>query len=72
MRYEFSEWENGCELVLFPENVEEMAQLARVAKNTKAEKPSISLRFGKAAPSLNLFMRKIKPSVQSNEITNDR
>lgn len=72
MKIEFNEWQIGCEISLTPETTKEVAELLRVAKNAKAVKPVVSFRFSGNEPYLSVFLEKIKTSVQSNSINNEK
>ena len=72
MKIEFNEWQFGCEISLTPETTKEAAELLSVAKNAKAIKPVVSFRFSGNEPYLNVYLEKIKPSVQSNSIDNNK
>jgi hypothetical protein len=69
MKVEFEDWDQGCDISLIPETVEEAASLMRVAQNTKREPAFIRFYFKKKT-YLNIFMRKRATSVQKHEITN--
>lgn len=70
MKILFSEWPEGCEIYLTPETTKEVAELLRVAKNAKATKPILRLRFNKDEPHFSIYLEKVKPSVQENYIGN--
>jgi len=59
--------ENGLNLHIEPETIQEMAKLLRFAKNAKAEKPSVTMHFGNE-PVCTIWMGKITPSKQSSWI----
>lgn len=64
MKFEFEEHLHGSWITLTPETPKEVAQLLRVAKNTKAQKPDIYFSFSTDIPNLSIGMMKIKESVQ--------
>lgn len=70
MEIEFWENENGMDLQFKPETIEEVAALARIAQNTKSEKPTISFYFSDK-PSMSIWLKKIDKNVQINSISND-
>lgn len=71
MKIEFFENDYGTSFGLIPESVDEVATLARLAKNSKAAAPEISFYFG-GSPSCNIWIKKIKKVAQRNSITNKR
>ena len=71
MKVTFFENNYGTSFELTPETVEEVSALARIAKNSKAEKPVISFYFS-GAPSCSIWIKKIKPSAQINSISNNK
>jgi hypothetical protein len=68
MKLEYSENRWGLSIFLHPETPAEMAQLARVAKNAKAEKPLIYLNFSTSEHYLSLNINKINETKQSNSL----
>lgn len=71
MKFDLSEGKYGTTLTLTPETPEEVATLARITQNSKAEKPSMYLSFSEK-PYMSLDLRKIQPSKQCNSISNKR
>jgi hypothetical protein len=72
MRVSIEERNNGLELEFYPETVEDMTKLLRFANNAKREPADIFLTFGTDKPYMNVYMRKIRPSVQENSINPKR
>jgi hypothetical protein len=68
MKLEYSENKWGLSIFLHPETPMEMAQLARAAKNAKAEKPLIYLNFSNDQPYLTLNLTKVDKKKQSNSL----
>lgn len=68
MKFDITEGKFGTSIDIIPETAAEMALLARVAVNSKAEKPAIRLYFENDKPSLAVFLRKISPNVQRSSI----
>lgn len=71
MKIEFFENDFGVSFELKPESVEEVATLARIAKNSKATPPDISFYFG-GTPACSIWIKKIKKVAQRNSINNRR
>ena len=67
MKIIFNEYEWGVEFNLEPESVEDVAKLARFAKNAKAEKPSVYLSVS-GIPYMSVFLKKVSVKSQSNII----
>jgi len=68
MKTSVYENENGLNLHIEPETVEEFAKLLRFSKNAKAEKPSVTMHFGNQ-PVCTIWMKKLTPLKQSNWVT---
>lgn len=68
MKVEIYEGPNGLNVNLTPETVEETAKLLRYANNARAEKPSVYFSFSSDKPYLDIWLTKVKESVQSNRI----
>lgn len=69
MKIEFFENDHGLNFSMYPESVEELAQLMRFAKNAKAEKPNVFLTFDSDKdPEMNIWLTKIKKESQRNII----
>lgn len=71
MKITFFENQYGTSFELTPETPEEVATLLRITNNTLAEKPEIALHFSKE-PTLNIWMRKVKPVAQRNSLSNKK
>lgn len=71
MKLELSEGQYGCNITLHPETMQEVSKLARIAKSTKRQPASINFFFSEE-PYLNIHMKKIEPSKQSNFISNKK
>ncbi len=70
MRIEFDENKFGANFTIHPETPAEVAQLLRLSRNAKAEKPDIYFSFSNDAPYCNIWMKKVKENVQRNSINN--
>lgn len=68
MKTTITENQYGLEINLQPETLQEVSQLARFAKNGKAEKPSVYLSFSGNNPYMSVWMRKINTKKQDNSI----
>lgn len=71
MKIEFFENDQGMDLQFTPETVDEVATLARIANNTKSEKPSIHFYFA-GKPSMSMWVKKIAKNLQRNSISNEK
>jgi len=71
MKIEFIENGYGVNFTLYPETVEDSSQLLRFVNNAKLEKPEIYLSFHDNI-RMEVFMSKIKSSVQQNSINPKR
>lgn len=71
MNFQINEGKYGTTFTITPETPEEVATLARITQNSKAEKPTIYLSFSDK-PYMSLDLRKIRPNVQRNSISNKR
>jgi len=71
MKIQFLESGHGVNFTLYPETVEDSSQLLRFANNAKLENPEIYLSFHDKI-RMEVFMSKIKPSVQQNSINPKR
>jgi hypothetical protein len=69
MKVEFDEWDQGCQINLIPETVEETAQLLRMSQNTRREPTTVSFRYRKDV-YCNIFMRKRNIIAQKFEVNN--
>jgi len=72
MKVTIEERNNGLELEFYPETIEEVGTLFRFANNAKREPADIFLTFNSDKPYMNVYMRKIRPSVQQNSINPKR
>lgn len=68
MIFSFIEGAYGCNINMTPETPDEVAKLMRVAKNSKAVKPAITLYFESTIPTMSIWVHKIKPSAQVNSL----
>lgn len=68
MKVEIFENEHGLSIDIQPETVEESNKLLRFANNVKSEKPSVVYYFSGNSPTLSVWMKKVKESVQVNSI----
>lgn len=71
MKIEFFESVHGTSFDLKPETPEETAALARIAKSSRSEKPSINFYFSKE-PTLSIWIRKVNEKKQINCLSNKR
>lgn len=71
MKVTFFENEFGSSFDLQPETVEEVSALARMAKNSKAEKPDIAFYFS-GSPTASVWVKKVKKTAQRNYISNSK
>ena len=71
MQIVFFENKFGTSFELKPETTAEVATLARIAKSSRAEKPSITFYFS-GDPSCTIWIRKTNEKSQINSITNKR
>lgn len=69
MKIEFQEGQYGSNITLTPETPQEVAKLARVAKSSKKQTPSMHFSFS-GDPYLNIHFKKIDTSKQDNSISN--
>lgn len=67
MKITFTEFEHGVSFDMTPETVEEVGQIARMAANTSAEKPTVTFYFGNN-PSGSVWIKKVSKGVQVNMI----
>jgi len=65
----FNEHDSAMEIDIYPETKEEVAMLFRFINNAKSEKPSLNLSFRSDRIVANIFMRKIKVSMQKNSVS---
>lgn len=70
MKFEFFESKYGTNIRMVPDNLEEVSKLARSAKNTKKVAPDVRFSFDGDIPEMNVWIPKVKESVQSNSISN--
>lgn len=66
MKFEFSESEYETSITLTPETADDMAQLIRMVKNSKADKPHLYLSFTKN-PWATISIKKL--SDKSNKVS---
>jgi hypothetical protein len=59
--------QNGLNITIEPETVEEFTKLLRFSRNASSEKPHVYLSF-QNEPYCNIWLTKRKPSVQKNSI----
>jgi hypothetical protein len=69
MKISFNESKYGAEITFTPETPAEVAQLARMTRNAKAEKPSISL-YLTDSPTCHIWIKKVKEGRQINSMSN--
>jgi len=67
MKTTFNENHNGLGIEIIPETPEDFAMLLRFANNAKRETPDIFLSFSSKV-YMNVYMRKVRPSIQQNSI----
>jgi hypothetical protein len=72
MKFEYWEGVGGLEIKMIPETPKEAAQLLRISKNAKAEKPSLYFSFSGDEPYCNIWLSKVKETVQHNSISNTK
>lgn len=68
MKVEFTDWDYGSEIMLVPENMEEVCGLLRMSKNASSKKPELYFSFRNNEPFCSLVIDKRKPSVQIKSI----
>lgn len=69
MKYEFYETKFNAGITLIPETLEEAAQLLRISKNEKAEKPTIYTSFSPGQEiRTEISINKVAEKNQSNSI----
>ena len=66
MKLEFSQSDYSTEIMLYPETAEEMAQLLRMVKNSKAQKPELYLSFSSNQPWGLIGIKRQKPGYVKN------
>ena len=68
MKFSYNEnkWELG--IVMTPETPAEFGEMLRIAKNAKAEKPSVYFSFSTDNPCLNISIAKVTEVKQTNFI----
>jgi len=71
MKTTFVENTSGLGIEIIPETPEDFAMLLRFANNAKRETPDIFLSFSNKV-YMNVYMRKIRPSIQQNLINPKR
>lgn len=64
--YNENKWELG--IAMIPETPKEFAEMLRIAKNAKAEKPSVYFSFSTDDPCLNISIAKVTENKQTNLI----
>ena len=72
MRFEHHENKWGMSITMHPETPKEVAELLRISKNAKAEKPDIYFSFSTDDPYCNIHISKVKEGVQVNSINNKK
>jgi len=72
MKLEFTDTKYGNSIELKPETVEEVAKMFRLAKNAKRAPVEIHLSFSSDNPYLNIWIPKVKETVQINSVNNKR
>lgn len=70
MKVEFFEGKFGGNINLIPESIEEASQLVRMGLNAKSEPITMRVNFNEKGIDCDIHIDKVKPSVQSNSITN--
>jgi hypothetical protein len=68
MKFDYNEnkWELG--ITLIPETPKEFAELLRISRNAKAEKPVIYFSFSTDTPTCSISLAKVVPEKQTNSI----
>ena len=68
MKFDYNEnkWELG--ITMIPETPKEFAELLRISKNAKAEKPMIYFSFSTDNPYLTVSIAKVEATRQTNSI----
>lgn len=68
MKFHYNEnkWEFG--VTLTPETPKEFAELLRISKNAKSEKPQMYFSFSTDEPTCNISIAKVVPEKQTNSI----
>lgn len=72
MKITFIENNHASWFEMQPETAKEVAQLFRMVKNTKSEKPELYLTFGSNPNedvSCNVLMRKLKPESNKTSVS---
>lgn len=64
MKFDYWEGKHGMEVRMIPETPKEFAELLRISKNAKAEKPDIVFDFSSDNPRCNIFINKRHESNQ--------
>lgn len=68
MKFEYFENKWGMSIMLEPETPKEFAQVLRMSKNAKAEKPNIFFSFSDDKPVMSIDLAKVRENVQRNSI----
>jgi hypothetical protein len=68
--YNENKW--GMDINMTPETPKEVAELLRISKNAKAEKPTIYFSFSDDKPTCYISLNKVKENVQINSINNKK
>ncbi len=64
--YHESKWELA--ITLTPETPKEFAEMLRISRNAKAEKPQIYFSFSTDEPTCNISISKVQVQSQTNSI----
>lgn len=68
MKFEYFEGKFAMGITMIPETPKECAEMLRIAKNAKMQKPSIYFEFGGENPQLQIYLDKVKEQAQSNTV----